>query len=421
MNPEEMIVIKEKGADSFYQYFDKDNMYQQALELWENSSREKFSGVIREYDENEKEDNQQALLQFIEKIEKSKSRDCLKKVLKEFVLKGPIFSPDGVKIFKDPGFFKSSESFLKKVRIYDSEISKEDIGQAFRNVWIMNLLQKSFRIPVVCTDGVFGYSMLYPYTDNYMDDSKIKRAEKYLFCKKLDRRLSGYNEFASGKSEIKIFDMIKKIEETFPREKFPQIYESLLYIHHSQKESLLQQSLAFSNEARENELEAYLSEDSQMNNILEISFHKGGASVLADGYLVRGNLTQEEKIFCFNYGVLLQLSDDLQDCKEDFRNGHRTIFSIEYGKKNLDDRALQLMRFAEIIFENYFKNKDALEMKNLLLENTLLLIFGSVLMNTSCFSEDFIQWAEIHFPVSKRFLQEVSVRPFANLSSELEF
>jgi len=442
INSEENILITKKPASNVYQYFDTDNLYKQALELWENSRRENFSGTIRKYSEKEKKINQKAILEFIEKIKKSKNKDKLKKILKDFVLKGPIFSQDGVKIFKDPEFFKSTESFLRQVRDYDSEISKEDIGQAFRNVWIMNLLQKSFKIPVVCTDGVFGYSMLYPYTDNYMDDLKIKREEKYIFCKRLDRRLSGYNERAVGKYEEKIFDMVKKIEGYFPREKYPQIYESLLYIHHSQKESLRQQSSATLDSKNENkskyklylvkeplEKELQKKELQEIDfkkmiletNLLKISFHKGGASVLADGYLVKGNLTQEEKIFCFNYGVLLQLADDLQDCKEDYHNGHMTVFSAEYGDKKLDNRAKQLMCFAKKVFESYFKNKNAEEMKNLLIENTLLLIFGSALMNTSCFSENFILFAETNFPVSKKFLEEVSVRPFAGLSSELEF
>lgn len=382
-------MIKDKISDNIYQHFDTDNLYTQALELWKNSAYEKFSGTIREYSVKEKNKNQKAILEFIAKIKKTKNKDKLKIILKNFVLKGPIFSQDGVKIFKDPGFFESTESFLRQVRDYDSQICKEDIGQAFRNVWIMNLLQKSFRIPVVCTDGVFSYSMLYPYTDNFMDDSEIKSEEKYLFCKRLDRRLSGYNEKAVGKSEEKIFDMVKIIEENFPREKYPQIYESLLYIHHSQKESLRQQYSATLD-----------------SNLLKISFHKGGASVLADGYLVKGDLTTEEKIFCFNYGVLLQLADDLQDCKEDYENGHMTVFSIEYGSRYLDKKAFQLMRFAEIVFENYFKDKNAVEMKNLLLENTLLLIFGSALTNTSCFSKDFISFAEKSFPVSKDFLYD---------------
>ena len=59
----------------------------------------------------------------------------------------------------------------------------------------------------------------------------------------------------------------------------------------------------------------------------KLSFEKGGASVLADGYLAAGTLSREEVQFIFRWGALLQLVDDLQDIRQDGGEHSLTIFT----------------------------------------------------------------------------------------------
>ena len=68
------------------------------------------------------------------------------------------------------------------------------------------------------------------------------------------------------------------------------------------------------------------------SGIKDICFEKGGASVLADGYLVAGRLTTEQERALFGYGVYLQLLDDIQDVNEDTESNTRTIFSCATSK-----------------------------------------------------------------------------------------
>ena len=373
------------------------SLYQQALSLWEDSSLGKREKEIPVVGFKEKQETEKAILNFSEEMEKSKSKEQLERGLKEFLIKGPIFASPGKTILQDPAFFRSSEEFLEKVQKYEPDFPREDTGQALRNVWIMNLLQKAFGVTVSCTDGVFGYSMLYPYTDNFMDDPKISKGEKYLACDRLNRRLAGEKDTPRGRKEEKIFHMIEKIEKTFPRASYPRVFQSLLYIHHSQRESLRQQTLIVKSEERK--------KAQREEEVLQISFPKGGASVLADGYLVKGNLLPEEEKFCYNYGVLLQMADDLQDCKEDYENQHHTLFSMDYAREPLDGKARQLIVFSEKVFGDAQGIMKAVEMPLFLFEHTLWLILGSVLMTPSGFTPDFLQWAEDRLPVSRRFLE----------------
>ena len=52
-------------------------------------------------------------------------------------------------------------------------------------------------------------------------------------------------------------------------------------------------------------------------NIMDISIYKGGLSVLIDRFFINLKMTEEEILFYFGFGFLLQLCDDLQDIGED--------------------------------------------------------------------------------------------------------
>ena len=60
-----------------------------------------------------------------------------------------------------------------------------------RNVWIINILQRLKGVDITLSNAIFGYSMLYPYTDNYLDDVNISKEEKVEFNQRLYRRLLG--------------------------------------------------------------------------------------------------------------------------------------------------------------------------------------------------------------------------------------
>ncbi len=82
--------------------------------------------------------------------------------------------------------------------------------------------------------------------------------------------------------------------------------------------------------------------------LLSLTCAKGGTSVLADACLSHGYLNDTEARFAFDWGVLLQLGDDLQDVQEDRRHGSATLFSraAERGLP-LDDLVRQLLAFSE--------------------------------------------------------------------------
>jgi hypothetical protein len=89
------------------------------------------------------------------------------------------------------GIVEAACAFMQQARRFDASLSSNDIYQAARNVTTMNLLQLGMGLPVKTTPAVFAYSMLYPYSDNYLDDPSISAAGKRAFNERFRLRLLG--------------------------------------------------------------------------------------------------------------------------------------------------------------------------------------------------------------------------------------
>lgn len=224
-------------------------------------------------------------------------------------------------------FFDCSEKFIHRATSRWPDMESSSLNQALRNVWIMNMLQITLEKDLQLTDSIFAYSMLYPLTDNLMDDPSISSETKKRFVYLLEQKLLGKNPVPGNIVERDVFEMIELIEKQFDRQTYPQIYESLLFIHRAQQDSLHQQY-----------------ENLPQDTLLELTFRKGAASVIADGCLVAGELSDRQLHFLTGYGIVLQLADDLQDLVSDRLENHRTVFNtVSAGERVLLTKKLLLL------------------------------------------------------------------------------
>lgn len=295
------------------------------------------------------------------------------------------------------GFVNSTRAFVEKVKKFDPSLEIENVYQALRNVWIMNSLQMYLNIDIKPSDAIFAYSLIYPYTDNYLDDITQTYESKLSFNSKLKNWLEGQHAPPIKPQEEKIFRLIKMIENQYARDTFPNVYQSLLAIFNAQIKSLIQQK----KQSVPYEI-----------NILDISFEKGGTSVLADGYLVNGNLKKEQADFCFGFGLMLQLADDIQDVSQDKKNDHMTIFSQTAQKYYLDALASKLFNFIKKIV-NLKLNEEVLSqksLKELILKNCYYLILESIGKNQKFYSQEYTHQMQRHFPLRFSYLKELRKR-----------
>ena len=288
-------------------------------------------------------------------------------------------------VFQDEAVL-STRMFVDKAKVFDPALRIEDVYQALRNAWIMNSLQMYLRLDVEYRDSLFAYSMIYPYMDNYLDDISLPLEKKLDLIKKLRDGLEGLGFSPENRNEEKILKLIKMIETEYDRDKFPGVYQSLLAIFNAQLRSLTQQKghiLPFE------------------GDILDLSFEKGGTSVLADGFLISGTLEGNQANFCFGFGTFLQLADDIQDLVVDQKNDHATIFSLPAGRYCLDNLANKLLNFITETVDAKLDEKDpkAKSLKELILRNCSLLILEAIGKNRECYSRKYWHNIERHFPI----------------------
>jgi len=185
-----------------------------------------------------------------------------------------------------------SFTYIAPFLLRDAGLSMGDIIQACRNAWTACGLQPLLGERVGLTSSILGYSLLYPYSDNYLDRAEISAETKLRFSKRFRDRLRGESLVAGDDREAAIWILVSLIEEQYPRALYPHVFHCLLAIHRAQEESIAQISG---------------SDPCDGDTVLRMSCAKGGSSVLADACLARGWLNEEESRFSFEWGTLLQL------------------------------------------------------------------------------------------------------------------
>ena len=302
------------------------------------------------------------------------------------------YSDEQLNIILSDEMVDTTLQFVRKARQFDSKLSLEEIFQACRNVWIMNGLQYLLGQDIKLTPSVFAYSMLYPYTDNFVDDANVSIAEKEAFAERFYKRLDNQIVKPVNLNEEKIFQLVEMIEEEWPRESYPGVYKSLLAIHKAQTKS-----------------SDLLSESGELNqaDIFEICVEKGGCSVQADGYMILGDLSEEQKEFLYDYGAYLQILDDLQDVQDDTSQGLLTCFSAEAKESVIDDYASKTFWLGKKILDSIenlsYTNKAVF--LTLMKKSIELFVLESVISANSLFSKKYVKSFTDYSPVRVSYLR----------------
>jgi hypothetical protein len=285
----------------------------------------------------------------------------------------------------------ATRQFVRQAKAFAPTITDQSLFQALRNLWVTHSVQLFLRAPITLTPALFAYSMLYPWTDNCLDDLGLERAAKLAFGDWLTRRLSGAKAPPRDLHAEQVCRLVGMVERLYPRAEFPEVYLSLRAIHRAQMKSLDQQDPA-------------RTWDEQ--TLLSLSIAKGGTSVLTDAYLVRGSLTDDEAEFMFAYGILLQLMDDLQDLRDDLSNRHTTIFTRQTGLGPLDGVTTQLWAFTRKVLWSLsrFASAQPRSLKSLIQDNLRLLLLQSVARNQEFYTPDFVRALEASSPVRFGYL-----------------
>jgi len=369
---------------------------------WERSQPH-FPFIGQKFNVNEKQVREKVLDQYIESVKAMRNGKLDRKKLtkkeqqsifdntRTFLRDGLDFTDQQLEVMFSDELKEVTRQFVNQARQFDSTLTFHELFQACRNVWIMNGLQIVLDLPVKLTDSIFAYSLLYPYTDNLIDNSQISSIDKLMFSNNFYLRLDGKDPEPNNSTEKIVFSLVAMIESEYPRSAYPEVYDSLIAIHEAQTRSM--QLIHSGNSLSETET-------------LEICLAKGGASVLADGYLVAGKLSKDQEYFLFGYGAYLQLLDDIQDVEEDRTAGLETIFS----KNNnyLEDKLNKTYWFGERVMQSLpLLGGQNLEVFQSLMRKSMdLFIIEAIAQNPDFYDKEYVLKMEEHSPFSFSYIQK---------------
>lgn len=288
------------------------------------------------------------------------------------------------------GFSQIGTDLARSARRLDPDVSMTDILQAARNAWTACGLQVLLGRTLRLTPGIFAYSMLYPYSDNCLDDPAISLDAKLQFSDLFRRRLKGDHPHATDARQKIIWRLVGLIESQYPRAAFPEVYDSLLAIHAAQQDSLWQTKWGVDDV-----------------DVLKLTFAKGGTSVLADAYLAAGHLTPAEARFAFNWGVVLQLGDDLQDLCADRVRGSLTLFTQAAARETLDAITNKTFHFSRRVMDQMGSLTSAAPaLKELLARSSRMLLIRSAANVPEAYTNEYLAGLERSSPFRFEFLRQ---------------
>ncbi|WP_139904649.1 hypothetical protein [Clostridium thermarum] len=400
-----LYIYENLRTNHFEDYFARLNkaLFLYFKEIWYQSSTKLHISFFNHYDKKTKEENRLQTQYFLDKLVKllhsldndscnSAVKNEIKSLTTSFINSNEFLNLNISKDYPND-LIIATKDFINNSIKYDERFNFNDIFQALRNAWTMNLLQATFNIDIEMTEPVFGYSMLYPYTDNLLDTSHLSLEEKHLFSSRLKRRLVGELVLPLSPYEEQVFKLVTFIEDTYSRKDYYVLYKSLQYIHLLQTQSLRQQT-------NQSSLD--------LDKVIEISFSKGGLSVLTDAYLIRGELNLPEIIFSFGLGIALQLLDDLQDIKADEKEGNITIFTHSMDKQYLDDNVTRLVNFISYLVDLIpNENKHYIQnIKQALKRNCILMVLFAASRNSKLFRKEFVENIQQFYPYPVSYMKK---------------
>jgi hypothetical protein len=375
----------------------------QTIDIWNRSAvPSKLGGLRYTFKEQQTrecayDEGQQAIEQELKRASRTKAErfETQERIVAAFAR----FSTTALGLEKDAtslltdGFLPAGTEFARRARRFDPNLNRSDIIQACRSAWTACGLQPLLGDPMEITPSILGYSLLYPYSDNYLDRGDVSAEDKLRFSERFRERLRGLRLPAMDHREDALWSLVGLIEEQYPRSRYPQVFDCLLAIHQAQEESIAQLG-AFGHPP-----------DAE---VLRITGAKGGASVLADACLAHGWLSEEESRFSFEWGVLLQLGDDLQDVREDLLRGSETVFSRAAASgSTLDPLVIQLLNFSERVAAGMDNLPNAsTTLKDLLRMSWRSLIVGAIADSHELFSPGFLVEVEHLSPFRFDFLRK---------------
>lgn len=357
--------------------------------------------IFPEIDLEQKKENEAFVQTFSGRIQK-KSRQRpkeekwreqwereLEEELWDFLKKEKIlFITEWIREEKLAAFKQETKHFVEQVRGFDQTLNQAQIWQALRNYLIYAILVDLQGEEQNAGEPILAYSLLYPYTDNYIDDERVSRQEKERYNRMIALKLNGGSMLAQNPLEEKTCCLLDMIAKAYKGTKRQKVEGVLLQLLEAQNRSIRQQKM-----------------ETMEAEILDISIWKGSSSVLADYLFSTEKWMEREEKFYLKFGFLLQLVDDLQDIEEDQRAGSCTLMTKAAEQKRLEQRVNRLLWFGWNMIREFEPRNS--ELKGFVLKNCVEVTLFAASMNSQFFPKEYLKAFEPYLPFTLEYLKKM--------------
>lgn len=283
-------------------------------------------------------------------------------------------------------FQHETKKFIDKIINFDESLDQAQIWQTLRNYFIYAMIAELQGEEQNAKNSILAYSLLYPYTDNYIDDPCVDTQEKERYNRMIASKLTGQTVFPENLLEEKTCRLLDMIFKEYKGERQVKVAQTLLQLLDAQTQSIRQQKADIAEE-----------------QILEISIRKGSSSVLVDYLFAASDWLEDEERFYLKFGFLLQLVDDLQDINQDRKNGSQTLMTWAEKQQKLEPYVNHLLWFSwNVIFGFEPKNP---QIKGFVLKNCVGISLLAAAMNQQFLSKEYLKALEPYLPFSLEFLK----------------
>lgn len=291
-------------------------------------------------------------------------------------------------------FARETKHFYHSVVAFDKTLQQGQIWQAMRNYLIYGVIAELQGEAQNAGIPILAYSLLYPYTDNYIDDKGILRAEKERFNRMIAGKLQGEEVVPQNELEEKVCRLLTMILAEYQGGAGKKVADTLLELLKAQNRSICQQERKGKAIAQDTEAQ-----------ILEISVAKGGSSVLADYLFATDTWEAGEELFYRKFGLCLQLVDDLQDMEEDSKSGSHTLMTEAAEHARLEARVNRLLWFIWTVIGEFEPKNPGL--KEFVRKYCAMITMVAAAQNGRYISGTYIKQLEPYLPFSVDFLKGI--------------
>lgn len=206
-------------------------------------------------------------------------------------------------------------SFSQEYQINYVEDGEQRCLFNFFNLYIHGILfTGKLLLPIEDRRIMFAASALHPAQDDYIDNNEVSKE----ILDDIHRKLLGQDVQCRDPKAKSVFDLVDVIYNRYKPEEHPKLVEIFIKLHEWQCKSMFQKSKKLKEE-----------------ELLEISFMKGGYAFAFYGYIALGEMNAMQFRHFFGMGAIFQIMDDLHDIEIDIENEVETIWTKRINE-NLD-------------------------------------------------------------------------------------